>query len=68
MMFLPFFFIIDLYVLIPVVITEMFNPIVQLAIPIGIPTKEAKSEIETHPVIVEIKIGECSNFFMLLTH
>ena len=56
MMLLPFSFIIDLYVLIPAVITQMFNPIVQLAIPIGIPTKEAKAEIEAHPVIVEIKI------------
>ena len=56
MMLLPFSSIIDLYVLIPTVITQMFNPIVQLAIPIGIPTKEAKAEIETHPVIVEIKI------------
>ena len=43
MMLLPFSFIIDLYVLIPAVITQMFNPIVQLAIPIGIPTKEAKA-------------------------
>ena len=34
----------------------MFNPIVKLAIPIGIPSKEAKPEIQIHPVIVEAKI------------
>ena len=32
----------------------------QLAIPIGIPTKEGKAETETHPVIVEAKISRCS--------
>ena len=53
-----FFFIIDLYFLIPAVITQIFSPIVELAIPIGIPTKEAKSKIETHPVILEITISE----------
>ena len=52
------FFLFYLYFLIPVVITQMFNPIVELAIPIGIPTKEAKAEMETHPVIVEITISE----------
>ena len=26
----------------------------------GTPTKEAKAEIETHPVILEIAISECS--------
>ena len=28
--------------------------------PIGIPTKEIKAEIETHPVTVEAKISQCS--------
>ena len=37
--------------LIPAVIAQMFNIIVQLLIPIGIATKEAKAEMETHPVI-----------------
>ena len=46
--------------LIPVVITKFFNPIVELAIPIGIPTKEAKAEMEAHPVFVKIAISECS--------
>ena len=51
--FFFFFLIIDLYFLIPAVITQIFNPIVELAIPVGIPTKEAKAEMETHPVIVD---------------
>ena len=59
-MLLPLFLIIDLYFLIPAVITQIFNPIVKLAIPIGILTKEAKADMETHPVIVEITIGEWS--------
>ena len=58
--FFFFFLIIDLYFLIPAVITQIFNPIVELPIPIGIPTKEAKAEIETHPVIVEVTISEWS--------
>ena len=57
-MILPLFLIIDLYFLIPAVITQIFNPIKELAIPIGISTKEAKSEVETHPVIVEIAISK----------
>ena len=58
--FFLFFLIIDLYFLIPAVITQIFNPIVELAIPIGITTKEAKAEMETHPVTVEITIREWS--------
>lgn len=30
------------------VIAQVFIPLAQLAIPTGIPTKEAKEEIETH--------------------
>ena len=55
-MLLLFFLIIDLYFLIPAVIAQIFNQIAKLVIPIGITTKEAKSEMETHPVIVEITI------------
>ena len=33
--------------LIPAVIAQIFNPIAELVIPIGIPTKEAKEEMET---------------------
>ena len=54
------FFYIDLYFLIPVVVTQFFYTTAELVIPIGIPTKEGKAEMETHPVIVEIKISECS--------
>ena len=35
---------------------QIFNPIAELQIP----TKEAKTEIETHPVIVEAKIRKGS--------
>ena len=56
--FFLFFLIINLYFLIPIVITQIFNPIVELAIPIGIPTTEAKAEMETLPVIVEIPKSE----------
>ena len=58
-MFFFFFLIIDLYFLIPPVIAQMFNPIAELEIPIGIPTKEAKKDMETHPLIVEAKIRKC---------
>ena len=36
----------------------LFNPIPELIIPIGIPTKEANAEIEIHPVIVKITVSE----------
>ena len=36
------------------------NPIAELVIPIGILTKEAKAEIETHVVIVEVTISKWS--------
>ena len=38
---------------------QIFNPKDELIIRIGIPTKEAKAEMETHPLIVEIKISKC---------
>ena len=52
--FFLFVLIIDLYFLILIVIRQIFNPIAELSIPIRIPTKEAKVEIETHPVIAII--------------
>ena len=58
--FFLFFLFIDLYLLIPVVITQIFTAIVEVVIPIGIPTTKAKAKMETHPVIVEIKISKCS--------
>ena len=51
-----FFFLIDLKHLIDGVIAQSFNPNAEVAILIGIPTKKAKSEIETHPVIASAKI------------
>ena len=58
--FLFSFFIIDLYLLISIVIVQIFNPIAELVIPIGIPTKEEKTEIETRPINVETKISKYS--------
>ena len=58
--FFSFFLIIDLYFLITAVIAQIFNPITGLVIPVGIQNKEAKTEIEIHPVIVEAKIRTCS--------
>ena len=54
------FLIIDLYFLISAVIAQNFNPIAELVLPIGIPSKEEKADIEIHPVIVETKIRKCS--------
>ena len=68
-MFFFFFLSIDLHFLIPAVITETFNPITELVIPIGIPTKEAQSEMETYLLTVEINISaSCSlmNFDLFL--
>ena len=53
-----FFLIIDLYFVILAVITQIYNPIAELVIPIGIPAKEVKAEMETHPVIVKITASE----------
>ena len=53
------FLIVDLCFLILAVITQILNPIAELVIFIRIPTKEAKAEMETHPVTVEIKISKC---------
>ena len=39
------------------IITDLQFSVAELVIPIGIPTKEAKAEIETHPVNVEITIS-----------
>ena len=41
-----FFLTIDLYLLIPEVISQIFNPNAELVIPVRIPTKEAKAEIQ----------------------
>ena len=59
MFFFSFFLIINLYFLYPAVIAQIFNPIAELVIPIGIPNKETKAEIEIHPVTAEAKIRKC---------
>ena len=59
-MFFFFFLIIDLYFLIPTVITQILNSTTELVIPIEIPTKEAKAEMEMHTVAVETNISKCS--------
>ena len=48
-----FFLIIDLYFLLHALITQFFNRVTELVIPRGIPTIQAKAEMETHPVTVE---------------
>ena len=55
-----FFLIIDLYFFIPAAIAQIFDPIAELVIPIGISGKEAKAEIEVHPGIIEARIKKCS--------
>ena len=57
-----FFFslILETYFLIPAVIAEIFNPIVELVILIGTPSKVAKAETETHPVTAKAKIKKYS--------
>ena len=39
---------------------QIFTPIAELVISLEIPTKKAKAEMETHPIIVENIINECS--------
>ena len=51
-----FFLIIDLHFLVPAVIAQIFNPTANT----GIPTKEAKAEIETHSVTVDATIRRFS--------
>ena len=53
-----FFLFIDLYILIPAVVTQIFTLVAELVIPNGISTEEAEAEIETHPAIVEIALRE----------
>ena len=64
--FFFFFLIIDLYFLVAAVISQLFNPNAELAIPIGILTKEAKVAIETHTVIAEGQVRKCSVEFKIV--
>ena len=55
-----FFLIINLLFFIPADIAQILNSITELVIPIGIPTKEAKAEMETQLVILEITTSKWS--------
>ena len=55
-----FFLMIYLHFLIPGVITQFFLVAAELVTPAGLPTKEAKAEIETYPVTVEARTSTCS--------
>ena len=44
----------------PAVITQIFSPTSELAMPIGIPTNEANEEIEIQTLAVETKISNCT--------
>ena len=57
---------IDLYFLIPPVVTQISIVVVKLAIPTGIPTREAKAENDTIPVTSEAKISKGSIEFKIL--
>ena len=40
-------------------VAQSFNPIPEFVLPKGIPTDEAKPEIETQPVKAKVKISMC---------
>ena len=58
--FFYFFLINDIYFLILAAIAQILNPMVEPVILIGIPSKDAKAEIELYPVMVEAKIRKSS--------
>ena len=64
--FFFFFLIINLYSLIPAVIAQIFNPIAELVILIGIPRKDANKKLEIHALNVEAKIRKCSVWFRVV--
>ena len=68
-----FFLIIELYFLILAGLTKVFSFTAELVVPIEIPTKETKAEMEKNSVTVEIKIIQIviknsKNIFMLHSH
>ena len=58
--FVSFFLIINLYFLILAIIAQIFNPLVELIIPLEISIKEAKAEMEIHIVSAKAKVSKCS--------
>ena len=63
--FFFFFLNIELYFLTPAVTAEILNPITELVILIGIPSKNAKAEIEIHLVTAEPLILLTHQFVLL---
>ena len=55
-----FFLITYLYFSFPAVIAQIFNPVAELLICVGIPTQETNAEMEIQLVIVEITVSKCS--------
>ena len=58
--FFFFFLIVDSYFLITAVIAQLSYPIAELVIPIRIPSKEEKAEMEIPPLITETEIRKYS--------
>lgn len=54
------FLITDLYYLVPAVIAQILNPIVELVMPVGTPSKGAKGKIKIHLLTPEANLR---NFF-----
>ena len=62
-----FFFIIDLYFLIPTMIAQMFISTAELVIPTETQTNKANAEIETQPATAEDRISQVCNLILKLT-
>ena len=58
--FLLFFLIIDLYFLILAFIAQIFDPVVELIIPLEISTKEPKAEMVIHTETSKTKVRKRS--------
>ena len=56
------FLTIDWYFLVAAVTEKIFDSTAKPVIPIRTPAKEAKAEIETHPVTTEAEIESCKLF------
>ena len=54
------FLVIELQFLVPAVLSRIINLTVELVILMGIQANQAKTEIETHSVIVKSKVGKFS--------
>ena len=59
MVLLSFSLTVDLYRLIPAMITQIFDPTAECAIPTETLTNEANAEIETHPLTANTKTRKC---------